>query len=54
LLENEELGKEKVENYSNREFFSLIKILNEIGQKVMAENLKRSALKHLKKLTEES
>ena len=51
LLENEELGKEKVENYSNQEFFSLIKVLNEIGHKAPAENLKRSALKHLKKLT---
>lgn len=54
LLENEELGKEKVETYTNQEFVSLIKVLNEIGHKISADNLKRSALRHLKKLSDES
>ncbi len=54
LLENEDLSKEKVENYTEKEFSSLIKILNEIGQKISADSLKRSAIKHLKRLSDES
>lgn len=46
------MSKERIETYSNSEFFSLIKILNEVGQKVNSENLKRGALKHLKQLLE--
>lgn len=52
LLENEDFSKEKVENYSNAEFFSLIKMLNEVGYKINADHLKKSAVKHLKKLYE--
>lgn len=50
LLENEDFSKEKVENYTNTEFFSLIKTLNEVGYRMNADHLKKAALKHLKKL----
>lgn len=52
LLENEDFSKERVEGYSNGEFFSLVKMLNEVGYRINAEHLKKSALKHLKKLYE--
>ncbi len=54
LLENEDYSKEKVDSYTNAEFFSLIKMLNEVGGKMNADNLKKAALKHLRKLYDDS